>query len=238
MLFNHSYLLSAITGKLTWIFLLVAVVMIISFLKDKKQKGKKVIFFGDSLTEYGVNRGGYLYLMKRMLKEQQINDYNFVGAGIAGNKVTDLQERLMRDVISKSPDIVVIWIGINDVWHKYSHANGTDEDTFDKTYRNIVKQLLADNVRILLVTPSVIGEKTDRSNLADDELDAYSQSIKNIAADYQLPLCDMRHLFSLYEKENNHANAEAGILTHDSVHLSDAGNKFVAEQMWKALKAV
>lgn len=238
MLFNHTYLLSAITGKLTWIFLLVAVVIIISFLKDKKQKGKKVIFFGDSLTEYGANRGGYIYLMKRMLKEQQINDYNLVGAGIAGNKVTDLQERLMRDVISKSPDIVVIWIGINDVWHKYSHANGTDEDTFNKTYRNIVKQLLADNIKTLLITPSVVGEKTDRSNLADDELDTYSQLIRNIAADYHLPLCDMRLLFALHEKENNHANVEAGILTHDTVHLNDAGNKFVAEEMWKALKAM
>jgi len=101
-----------------------------------------------------------------------------------------------------------------------------------------VKQLLADNVKILLVTPSVIGEKTDRSNLADDELDTYSQLIRDIATDYHLPLCDMRILFALHEKENNHANAESGILTHDSVHLNDAGNKFVAEEMWKALKAV
>ena len=238
MLFNLIYLLSAIAGKLAWIFLLVAVVLVISFLKDKRMKGRKVIFFGDSLTEYGANKGGYLYLMKRMLKEQQIAGYNLIGAGVAGNKVTDLYERLMRDVISKSPDIVVIWIGINDVWHKYSHANGTDAASFDKTYRNMVKQLLADDIKVLLVTPSVIGERADRSNLADDELDDYSQLIRNIGADYGLPLCDMRHLFSSYEKEHNHTNAESGVLTHDGVHLSDAGNRFVAEEMWKTLKAV
>lgn len=216
--------------------MLVGVALLISFLRDTKNRRKKVIFFGDSLTQYGVSPGGYLYLMKRMLKAEHNNDYDFIGAGIAGNKITDLQQRLTRDVIVKSPDIVVVWIGINDVWHKYSHANGTDAATFNATYRNIVQQLRADNIKILLITPSVIGERTDRSNLADDELDAYAQIVRNIATDFGLTLCDMRELFCLYEKMHNPSNAEAGILTHDSVHLNDAGNKLVANELWKVLK--
>ena len=34
---------------------------------------------------------------------------------------------------------------------------------------------------------------------------------------------------------NNKGNKEAGILTTDGVHLNDAGNEFVADEMMKAL---
>ena len=105
-----------------------------------------------------------------------------------------------------------------------------------KAYRNIIKQLLADRIKIMLVTPAVIGEKKDRSNVADDELDVYAQIIRNIAKEFELPLCDMRALFFLYEANNNISNVDAGILTTDGVHLNDAGNKFAAEEILKVLK--
>ena len=40
-----------------------------------------------------------------------------INAGISGHKVPDLQGRLDRDVLSKEPTVVFIYIGINDVWH-------------------------------------------------------------------------------------------------------------------------
>ncbi len=40
-----------------------------------------------------------------------------IGAGISGNKVPNLEDRLDRDVLSHKPNVVVIYIGINDVWH-------------------------------------------------------------------------------------------------------------------------
>ena len=39
-----------------------------------------------------------------------------IGAGISGNKVPDLEKRLERDVLSKKPTIVVIYIGIRAYW--------------------------------------------------------------------------------------------------------------------------
>jgi lysophospholipase L1-like esterase len=44
-------------------------------------------------------------------------DVEIVNAGISGNKVTDLGSRLDKDVIQRHPFTVVIYIGINDVWH-------------------------------------------------------------------------------------------------------------------------
>ncbi len=237
MLFNYFAYVS-ISNSLIWIFLLVGIVLIFSFLKDKRPRTKKIIFFGDSLTEFGLDRDGYITVMKRMLKQQGITDYNLVGAGISGNKIADLHARLIKDVITQSPHIVVIWIGVNDVWHKYSNGTGTEVTIFEKTYRDIVKQLLEDKIKLLLVTPAVIGERHDHTNYADDELDAYVAVVKNIATDNELSICDMRTLFQGYESNNNPLNKESGVLTTDGVHLNTAGNQFAAEEIWKVLKDV
>ena len=228
----------SIALKLTWVFLFVIIALLISFLKDKKATNRKIIFFGDSLTQAGAQLGGYIALMRDILLHQEINNIELTGAGIGGNKIYDLYLRMHEDVIAQSPDIVVIWIGINDVWHKHTRNTGTDADKFEKFYRAIVHELQARKIKVMVVTPSVIGEKNDRTNNQDNDLDDYAQVIRNIAAGSDLALCDMRMLFHLYEVHNNTTNADKGILTTDGVHLNEAGNKFVAEEMWKALKDI
>src|ERR1043165_8926652 len=223
-------------NKLIWIIVFVAIAVLMAFLKDTRDKNKRVLFFGDSITQMGVNPGGYIADMKDMLAEQQISNYDLIGAGIGGNKVYDLYLRMPQDVIAQSPDIVVIYVGVNDVWHKATYGTGTDADKFEKFYRAIVKELQAHNIKPMLVTPAVIGEKNDYSNQQDGDLNKYSQIIRNIAKDLALPLCDLHAVFHTYEVNNNTANADKGILTTDGVHLNDAGNKLVAEEMWKVLK--
>lgn len=226
----------SITNKLIWIFLFVAIVVFMSFLKDAKARNKKVIFFGDSITQMGAQANGYISLMKDMLTQQGITNYDLVGAGIGGNKVYDLYLRMPEDVIAQAPDVAVIWVGVNDVWHKSLFGTGTDADKFEKFYRAIIKQLQEKNIKVMLVTPAVIGEKNDYSNQQDGDLNKYSQIIRNIAKESNLPLCDLHAIFHLYEVNNNTTNADKGILTTDGVHLNNAGNKLVADEMWKVLK--
>jgi hypothetical protein len=54
-----------------------------------------------------------------------------------------------------------------------------------------------------------------------------------VAKDMKVPVCDLRKAFQAYEKDHNADNKESGVLTGDRVHLNDAGNQFVAEQMLK-----
>jgi len=223
------------TNKLILVFTFFALLLMYSFKADKK---KKVIFFGDSITQAGVEPKGYISILKDILAKQGINGYELAGAGIGGNKVYDLYLRLEDDVISQSPDIVVIWVGVNDVWHKRSFGTGTDADKFEKFYRAIIKKIEAAHAKVVLVTPATIGEKNDYSNELDGDLNKYSSIIRNIAADKQLPLIDLRRIFTDYEKANNPSNADRGILTADGVHLNDKGNQFVAEQVWTVLKDV
>src|SRR5204863_7554623 len=106
------------------------------------QKKRKVIFFGDSITQQGVEPGGYITRIDSMCRlENKSSQYEFIGAGIGGNKVYDLYLRIDSDVLLKTPDVVVIYIGVNDVWHKVSYGTGTDPDKFEKFYNAIIKKL-------------------------------------------------------------------------------------------------
>ena len=93
-------------------------------------------------------------------------------------------------------------------------------------------------IKLILATPAVIGERYDFSNQQDGDLNWYSNIIRTIATNYKLPLVDLRQRFLEYSKANNPQNSEKGILTTDRVHLNDKGNQLVADEIWKAIKAL
>ncbi len=201
------------------------------------QKKKKVVFFGDSITQAGVNPDGYITKMDSLIKaEGQSANYELVGAGISGNKIYDLYLRVENDVLSKNPDVVVIYIGINDVWHKASSGTGTDLPKYIQFYKALIKKFTDKNIKVILCTPSVIGERNDNSNQQDGDLNQYSKVIRSLADEFKLPLVDLRNAFAAYLQKNNPKNEEKGILTTDRVHLNNAGNLLVAQEMWKVIK--
>ena len=71
----------------------------------------RLAFFGDSLTdgsdfpEYIVNT------LNRLYPEQK---FDFINAGICGNRAKDLVNRLDRDILSQKPGLTFIFIGTND----------------------------------------------------------------------------------------------------------------------------
>ncbi|TMI94928.1 MAG: G-D-S-L family lipolytic protein [Bacteroidetes bacterium] len=211
-------------------------VFIVAFMPQKK---KRVVFFGDSITQQGVEPGGYITRIDSICKlENKAAEFEFIGSGIGGNKVYDLYLRLDDDVLAKNPDIVVIYIGVNDVWHKASFGTGTDPDKFERFYNAILKKLKERNVKVILCTPAVIGERTDFSNQQDGDMNRYSDIIRGIARKNNLLLVDLRQKFLDYNKQHNPDNKESGILTRDRVHLNEKGNQLVGDELWKGLKTL
>ena len=107
--------------------------------------GDRIIFLGDSITQAGAGPKGYVTLIREALREKH-KDLNLdvLGAGISGNKVPDLQRRVDRDVIARKPTVVVIYIGINDVWHgENDPARGTPTDKFEAGLSDIIGKLHA-----------------------------------------------------------------------------------------------
>lgn len=225
------------TNKLILLAVFVACMLIMAFRSADKKK--KVVFFGDSITAAGIRPGGYIQLMDSLIAtEGQTANYELVGAGVSGDKIYDLYLRIEKDVLEQKPDIVLIYVGVNDVWHKASSGTGTDYPKFGKFYEAVVNKLQAAGCKVIVCTPAVIGEKTDNSNQQDGDLNFYSNWLRAFTTKNNIPLVDLRAAFISYNLKNNSQNKESGILTTDRVHLTPAGNLFVAEQMWNVIKTV
>lgn len=203
------------------------------------KKGDKIVFFGDSITQGGGGPKGYITVIKNALAEKH-PDFGLecINAGISGHKVTNLQARVDKDVIAKKPTIVFIYIGINDVWH-FTHpatkGQGTPKDKFEAGLKDLLKRITEAGARVILCTPSVIGEKNGGANPQDAMLDEYSEISRKVATETKTPLVDLHKAFQDYLKANNPDNKDKGILTGDGVHLNEKGNKLVADELMKAL---
>lgn len=215
----------------------------------------KVVFLGDSITEagiydkeVGVPSGDTLIYPKytgfiTLLKKDIEDDIELIGKGVSGNKVSNLLERYKKDVLSLNPDIVFIYIGINDVWHKYSFGTGTDIIFYENGLRKIIADLKNKGAKVILCTPTVIGENKGEFTLVNEfkdietmeimngDLDAYSDVIRKLSSELNTDLLDLREIFMNYISENNPNNESSGITTYDGVHLNDLGNKLIADEM-------
>jgi lysophospholipase L1-like esterase len=197
----------------------------------------KIIFFGDSITSGGTQPHGYITLLDRRWNKQHPDVHVlFVNSGISGHKVPNLQARLHSDVLSKKPNLLFIYIGINDVWHETAwDGSGTPAYAFAAGLRHIIEKAQGRGATVVLATPSVIGEKRDGTNELDPRLNEYADISRKTAQEMGVTLCDLRQSFLDFLRQFNVDNKERGILTVDRVHLNDMGNMLVAHKAAEAI---
>ena len=225
------------------IILLIISLLIISCENMNDNQPAKIVFLGDSITQQAEDfEDGFISIIRQNLVQDK---FELVGKGISGNKVSDLLTRYKSDVLDLNPDIVFIYIGINDVWHKYDFGTGSDIDLYEKGLRTIISDIKSLGSKIVLCTPTVIGENTGDFVLGNQfkdvetmekmngDLDTFSEVVRKLSNEYETELLDLRKIFMDYLAENNINNDAAGILTTDGVHLNEQGNKLIADQMIK-----
>lgn len=225
------------------IIFLISALLLASCDDMTENQSTKIIFLGDSITEQGESfDDGFISLLRQNLSQEE---FELVGKGIGGHKVSNLLTRYKADVIDLNPDIVFIYIGINDVWHKYDFGTGSDIDLYERGLRTIISDIKSLGSKIVLCTPTVIGENTGDFELGNQfkdvetmekmngDLDTFSEVVRKLSNEYGTELLDLRKIFMDYLAENNINNDAAGILTTDGVHLNEQGNKLIADQMIK-----
>jgi lysophospholipase L1-like esterase len=76
-------------------------------------------------------------------------------------------------------------------------------------------------------------EGYDPKDAFDKKLDALADAARALAREKKVPLNDLRKAFIDYWKKHNPENKKRGFLTYDGNHWTEAGHKYVAEQMLK-----
>jgi lysophospholipase L1-like esterase len=205
--------------------------------KVELKKGDRIIFFGDSLTEYAGTEGpakhvtkGYVRIVREKLQEahKDLNlEIDWVAKG--GHTVPDLLKRVDKDVIAKKPTIVVIQIGCND-------ARRIPKETFKSSLEELIDKLQKAGIQVIQCTLTSVGEKHDGTNKSDPKLDEFAAVEREVAVQKKVPLNDLRKAFVEHWKKNNPDNQPSGILTFDGNHFNQKGHDFVAERMLSKFK--
>ena len=201
--------------------------------KVELKKGDRVLFFGDSLTALAVEDKnvpegkGYVPLVREALKAKGV-EVDAVATG--GHKVTDLLQRVDKDVLTKKPTWVVIQIGVNDA------SAGVMPEKFKSQLEELIEKLEKGGARVIQCTCTCRIEGYSPEDPMDRKLDALAEVARDIARERDLPLVDLRQAFREYWKKHNPENKPRGFLTYDGNHWTEAGHKYVAEQMLQKLE--
>jgi lysophospholipase L1-like esterase len=208
---------------------------------------RKIVIVGDSITEGGKYPGGYVWLLERYLSALYPDrKIKIVNAGISGNKATDMQARFQKDAIDQKPDLVMINVGVNDVWHAF--FNFPKNQFFPQgnlptgvplaEYRDKITQMVlaakAAGIRVVLLSPTPIGEILDGpENL---RLQEYIAAMREIALQNQCLFIDLnapcQEVIGTYQK---HAGKTLNLLAADGVHPNPSGYRIIAFTILRGL---
>jgi len=194
-----------------------------------------IVFVGDSITEQGDMRGGYIRLLKDHLNRNYTHfRVNILNAGRSGNKIDDISQRFERDVLRYNPSWVVILIGINDVWQRLDSTKHLNFylPHFASELDSLVARAQRQNIRVALCTTTVLTE--DIYYPGNALLRLYNDEIRRVARNRSCLLIDLNTLFSDVLAKDNRTTQTSNLLTKDGVHLNNRGNRLMASAMLKA----
>ena len=201
-------------------------------MKLEEIQNSKIVFFGDSITDslkwfnekypYGM---GFVNMFASLLhvSYQTINPIIY-NEGIGGNKTEDLLERIQKDVLDKNPSIVVLLIGINDVWHPVEANNKPNYDEiFDRL--NTIINMIKEKSRLIILTPFLFPTDEFFSSLMPYFIELRKRFLEFI---------NFKNLeyIDIYEKLKIVADTiNNQYVTADSVHPTSVGHAIIAQEI-------
>ncbi len=190
--------------------------------------GKKILFFGDSITALGGSNR-YTDLLTSMYPNSTI-----INAGVSGDSTYNARLRFENDVIAKDPDIVFICLGMNDAAIDTTGTTVKPIATYRKNIRNFITALYEIGADVVLMTPHPVCLATEPGrtspNYADGEHEAFCDVLRELAMENNCGLLDMYTEFDL--------NYNSATYIYDGLHQTAAGHKVYADKISAYLNAV
>ncbi len=143
----------------------------------------------------------YHVKLKRIFEELYPSvPVNILNAGISGDNATNGLKRLQRDILSFSPDLVVVCFGLNDSCGGMDGLPG-----YANSLEEIFKTIKKSNTETIFMTPNMMATHVAQENrdplvqsvLRDISavqtagiLDAYMDKAREVCAANGVPVCD------------------------------------------------
>jgi lysophospholipase L1-like esterase len=187
---------------------------------------------GDSITASTRNLedsndlgGGYpKYAAERLIMQFETVDFTFLNRGIWGNETKDLLVRMQEDCVDLQPDIIVLFLGVNDTL-RHAETGDLSKEQFEKQYGDILSIIKEKTkAKLLVIEPYLLMK--DQYNRAKKRFDLVERidSIRHLCKDVVNGYMPLDGLFaSLYTTE------DAESYTADGLHPNEKGARFIGE---------
>ena len=150
----------------------------------------------------------------------------FVNLGVPGATVTDALQREVPEAVALHPDLVTVWLNVNDI------IAGVPPQTYETELQKLLARLrgariLVANVPSLAAVPRFFGA-TDIGALVA----AYNAAIARASRAAGATVVDLRPLANQLDREGK----TASLLSSDGLHPNTAGYAEIArvfEQAWQ-----
>ena len=170
---------------------------------------KRVVFFGDSITEGWARSWNDFFAGKP-----------YVGRGISGQTSEQMVLRFHQDVVDLKPAVVILLAGTNDVAENTGPM--TPEMTLDD-FRAMLEMARANNIKMVVCSVLPAGdfwwhrglEPAPKIRALNQQLKAWADSEHLVWVDYYTPMADQ-------------SGAMKSDLSPDGVHPNHAGYSIMA----------
>ncbi|WP_066404709.1 SGNH/GDSL hydrolase family protein [Flavisolibacter tropicus] len=166
-------------------------------------------------------------------------------AGVNGNSTTNLLTRLERDVLSKSPELVVLMVGTNDMLHTDKSLSMAQ---YEANYQKLISSIRKKSDLVLMTIPPIYAPYViqRKPQFNGDEkapqarVDSANQVIRRLAAKNKCTLIDLNAILTACGGANTDKNSlfqnEANFNIADGIHPTAAGYQVIATAVYQTIK--
>lgn len=197
---------------------------------------RRVVFIGDSITDAGRDRAdpgsfgdGYVSLLAPELIAAGSTVRNL---GIAGDKARDLAARWERELLPAAPQLLTVYVGVNDMWRRFDSDDPTSADEFTQTLRPLLESVVAQHAPQLVLMEPYFLPVCDEQHAWLDDLDGKRAAVRALAADFGAALVPLYEVFSAEASARPVAE-----LAPDGVHPTPLGSRLIADA-WRAVAPI
>ncbi len=173
---------------------------------------KKIICFGDTITEMGVVTESRGYVAR--LAERYVRRADVLVRGFSGYTTREALSIVDDAVLAEKPACVIVQLGLHDsvLPAQFLHV---PVDEFHANLEELVSRIACSGAWLVLVSPPPVHERRTRTRTME-HTEAYVSACLHVGMDMNVPVVNLFRLIS------HHDHWEKRCLS-DGVHLSAAG---------------
>lgn len=193
-------------------------------------------FIGDSITDAGRDRtdpgsfgDGYVSLLA---PELQAGGAEVLNLGIAGDRAVDLAARWASDLMPTAPQVLTVYVGINDVWRRFDSDDPTPTEWFEQTLRALLASAVdAFDPVLILMEPYLLPVRDEQRGWLE-ELDEKRAAVRRLAVEFGAQLVPLHEVLTAAAE-----GRDAAELAPDGVHPFPEASRLIADA-WRTAWAI